>query len=138
SKGVFLHDVAQLLVSNTRAPEQAMGDLHAQSEATAVCEREILRLVGRYGTETVELAMQETQDYVERTVLRRLKELPQGTWTTTDFLALNPGAGEGLIPIDIRRTLDGEGIHYGLTGAPAIKAFLNSGSGSPFSAIYAG
>lgn len=138
SKGVFLHDVAQLLVSNTRAPEQAMGDLHAQSEATAVCEREILRLVGRYGTETVELAMQETQDYVERTVLRRLKELPQGTWTTTDFLDLDPGSGEGLIPIDITMTLDGEGIHYDLKGAPAIKAFLNSGSGSTFSAIYAG
>jgi len=138
SKGKFLHDVAQLLVGNTRAPEQAMGDLHAQSEATAVCEREILRLVDRYGTETVELAMQETQDYVERTVLRRLEDLPRGTWSTTDYLDLDPGAGEGLIPIEITMTLDGKGIHYELKGAPAIKAFLNSGYGSTFSAIYAG
>lgn len=138
SKGTYLHDVAQLLVANTRAPEQAMGDLHAQSEATAVCEREVLRLVDRYGTQTVESAMQETQDYVERTVLRRLADLPQGTWSTVDYLDLDPGADEALVPVEITMTLDGKGIHYALKGGPAIKAFLNSGYGTTFSAIYAG
>ena len=139
SKGVFLHDVAQLLVANTRAPEQALGDLHAQSEATAVCEREVLRLVERYGTETVELAMQETQDYVERTVRRRLADLPQGRWETVDYLDLDPGKPEGLVPVKIVMTLDGEGIHYDLEGsADVVDTFLNSGYGTTFSAIYAG
>ena len=138
SKGVYLHDVANLLVGNTRAPEQALGDLHAQSEATAVCEREILRLAERYGTKTVEIAMKETQDYVERTVLRRLADLPKGTWSTVDYLDLDPGGEEGLIPVEITMTLDGNGIHYKLSGAKAIKAFLNSGYGTTFSAIYAG
>ncbi|KAB1657765.1 hydantoinase B/oxoprolinase family protein [Pseudoclavibacter chungangensis] len=139
SKGVFLHDVAQLLVSNTRAPEQAMGDLHAQSEATAVCEREVLRLVHRYGTDTVTAAMTETQDYVERTVLRRLEGLPKGTWETADYIDLDPGKGEGLVPIRIKLTLDGSGIHYDLNGsAEAVETFLNSGYGTTFSAIYAG
>src|SRR5690625_6354513 len=73
-KGRFLHDVAQLLVSNTRAPDQALGDLNAQAEATAVCEREILRLVDKYGTSTVLQAMQETQDYVQRIVLERITD----------------------------------------------------------------
>ncbi len=139
SKGVFLHDVAQLLVANTRAPEQALGDLHAQSEATAVCEREVLRLVDRYGTETVELAMQETQDYVERTVRRRLGDLPQGRWETVDYLDLDPGKPEGLVPVKIVMTLDGAGIHYDLEGSAAVvDTFLNSGYGTTFSAIYAG
>ncbi len=139
SGGKFLHDVAQLLVANTRAPEQALGDLHAQSEATAVCEREVLRLVDRYGTETVELAMQETQDYVERTVRRRLADLPQGRWETVDYMDLDPGKSEGLVPIKIVMTLDGEGIHYNLEGsADVVDTFLNSGYGTTFSAIYAG
>ncbi|WP_416444601.1 hydantoinase B/oxoprolinase family protein [Leucobacter sp. HNU] len=139
SQGRFLHDVAQLLVANTRAPEQALGDLHAQSEATAVCEREVLRLVERYGTETVELAMQETQDYVERTVRRRLAELPRGRWETVDYLDLDPGKPEGLVPVKIVMTLDGEGIHYDLEGsADVVDTFLNSGYGTTFSAIYAG
>jgi len=138
SRGVYLHDVAQLLVSNTRAPDVALGDLHAQSEATAVCEREVLRLVDRYGTETVEAAMQETQDYVERTVRRRLKELPKGTWESVDFIDLDPSAPERLVPIKIKMTLDGEGVHYDVESGPAIQAFLNSGYGATFSAIYAG
>lgn len=137
--GKFLHDVAQLLVSNTRAPAQAMGDLQAQSEATAVCEREVLRLVGKYSKDTVVAAMQETQDYVERTVLNSLKGLPQGQWETVDYLDFDPARGEGLVPIRIKLTLDGDGIHYDLSGsAPAVATFLNSGYGTTHSAIYAG
>ena len=45
SQGRYLADVARLIISNSRAPEDTEGDLHAQAEATAVCEREILRLV---------------------------------------------------------------------------------------------
>ena len=138
-KGEFLHDVAQLVVSNTRAPEMAMGDLHAQSEATAVCEREILRLVDRYGKQTVVDAMQETQDYVCRTVLARLKELPKGTWETVDYIDNDPSTPEGMIPIRIKLTLDDEGIHYDLNGsAPVVATFLNSGYGTTHSSLYAG
>lgn len=137
--GRVVHDVAQLLVSNTRAPDQAMGDLYAQSEATAVCEREVLRLVDKYSKTTVVKAMQETQDYVERTVVKSLEGLPRGEWETVDYLDFDPAAGEGLVPIRIKLTLDGEGIHYDLTGsAPAVATFLNSGYGTTHSAIYAG
>ena len=137
--GEFVKDVAQLLVSNTRAPDQALGDLHAQSEATAVCEREVLRLVGKYSKDTVVAAMQETQDYVERTVLNSLKDLPQGQWETVDYIDFDPAHGEGLVPIHIKLTLDGKGIHYDLKGAaPAVETFLNSGYGTTHSAIYAG
>lgn len=137
--GQFLHDVAQLLVSNTRAPSQALGDLHAQAEATAVCEREVLRLVGKYSKDTVVAAMQETQDYVEHTVLNSLKDLPTGVWETVDYLDFDPAHGEGLVPVRIKLTLDGEGIHYDLRGsAPAVSTFLNSGYGTTHSAIYAG
>ena len=60
------HDVGRLIFSNTRAPSDAEGDLHAQAEATRVCEREILRLVDKYGADTVVTAFDEVQDYVER------------------------------------------------------------------------
>lgn len=138
-EGAFLHDVAQLLVSNTRAPSQAMGDLQAQAEATAVCEREVLRLVEKYSKATVVAAMQETQDYVERVVLKSLADMPQGEWETIDYLDADPAIGEGMVPIRIKLTLDGNGIHYDLSGsAAAVSTFLNSAYGTTHSAIYAG
>ena len=139
SRGTRLDDVAQLLVSNTRSPYSSMGDLNAQAEATSVCEREVLRLVERYGRDTVVAAMTGVQDYVERLVRARLAELPTGTWETVDHLDADPGAGEGLIPVRIRMTIDADGVFYDLGGsAPVVSTFLNSGYGTTFSALYAG
>ena len=45
-------DVVRLIISNTRVPSDAEGDLHAQASATRVAELEILRLVDKYGIET--------------------------------------------------------------------------------------
>ncbi|WP_433274409.1 hydantoinase B/oxoprolinase family protein [Pseudonocardia xinjiangensis] len=138
-RGTMLHDVAQLLVSNTRSPYSSMGDLNAQAEATALCEREILRLVERYGKDTVVAAMAGVQDYVERIVRHRLTELPKGVWETVDYLDADPGHGEGLIPVVLKMTIDEDGIHYDLNGsAPVVSTFLNSGYGATFSALYAG
>jgi N-methylhydantoinase B len=138
-RGTMLHDVAQLLVSNTRSPYSSMGDLNAQAEATALCEREILRLVERYSKETVVAAMAGVQDYVERIVRHRLTELPRGVWETVDYLDADPGHPEGLIPVALKMTIDEDGIHYDLNGsAPVVSTFLNSGYGATFSALYAG
>ena len=52
-RGRYCADVVRMIVSNTRAPEAAEGDLHAQLEATRVAEIELLRLVDKYGRETV-------------------------------------------------------------------------------------
>lgn len=138
-RGKQLHDVARLLVSNTRSPYSCMGDLNAQAEATAVCEREVLRLVDRYGKDTVVAAMAGVQDYVERIVRRKLAELPHGEWHAVDHLDADPGSPEGLVPVSVRMRIDDEGIHYDLTGsAPAVSTFLNSGYGTTHSALYAG
>lgn len=78
SQGHYLKDVAKMIASNTRDPEIVIGDLEAQAEATAVCEREVLRLVDKYGVDTIRTALREVQDYVEDIVRARAKELPDG------------------------------------------------------------
>ncbi len=138
-RGIFRQDVAQLIVENTRTPETGMGDLHAQATSTAVCERELLRLVERYGKDTILTAMSDVQDYVEDIVRAKVAALPDGTWSTTDYIDINPGHPEGLVPVKIKMTISGDTILYDLNGsAPAIDTFLNSGYGATFSALYAG
>lgn len=138
-RGVFRYDVGALLVENTRSPQVSLGDLHAQSEATSMCEREILRLVERYGKEVIVAAMAQVQDYVEDICRHRISELPDGTWETVDYLDADPGRPEGLVPIKVKMTIEGDQVHYDLTGsAPAVASFLNSGYGTTHSALYAG
>ena len=97
-RGRFCRDVAHLIASNTRDPVSIIGDMQAQAEATLVCEREILRLVGKYGRDTVETGLAAVQDYVERAVRQRLAALPDGEWETQDFIDRDPAGREGHDP----------------------------------------
>jgi N-methylhydantoinase B len=138
-RGRYLADVVGLIVSNTRVPTDAEGDLHAQASATAVAEQEILRLVDKYGIDTILTAFQEVQDYVERLTRQRVAELPDGTWETEDYIDYDPSKGEGLIPVKVKMTIEGDQLSYDLTGShPAIGSFINAGFGAAFSGVIAG
>jgi N-methylhydantoinase B len=137
--GRYCEDVVRLIVSNTRGPAGNEGDLHSQIEATAVAEREILRLVDKYGRETVLTAFAEVQDYVERLTRQRIAELPDGTWETEDYLDYDPALGEGLVPVRLKMTIEGDGIRFDLSGShPAVGTFLNGSFGSTFSGVVTG
>jgi N-methylhydantoinase B len=132
-------DVAHLIASNTRDPASIIGDMQAQAEATNVASREMLRLVGKYGKDTVLTGMAAVQDYVERAVRGRLAALPDGEWGTVDYIDRDPSAGEGLIPIHVKLTIKGDRAIYDFTGShPCIGSIYNSAFGATFSAVVAG
>jgi N-methylhydantoinase B len=138
-RGVVRDDVVRLISSNTRVPDDVEGDMRAQIAATAVAEREIHRLCAKYGRDTVVTAFSEVQDYVERMARRRIADLPDGTWEAVDHIDLDPDVGEGLIPIRVKLTIDGDGIRYDLSGSHGvIGSILNAGYGGSFSAVVAG
>ncbi len=138
-KGVFRRDVADMIASNTRDPASIIGDMLSQAEATRVAERELLRLVGKYGKETVVAGFADVQDYVERAMRQRLLALPDGVWETQDFIDRDPAGGEGMIPVKVKMTKTGDRVIYDFTGShPCIGSLYNSAFGSTFSAVAAG
>lgn len=137
--GRFCHDVANLIAANTRDPSSIIGDMMSQAEATRVAEGELLRLVGKYGRDTVVQGFAEVQDYVERATRQRIAALPDGTWETVDHIDRDPAAGEGMIPIRIKLTIKGDEVTYDFTGShPCIGTLYNSAFGTTFSAVVAG
>lgn len=140
SKGVYLSDVAELIAHNTRAPSDIIGDLQAQAEACRLAEREIQRLCDKYGVDTIKKSFNEVQDYVEDMTRQRISELPDGTWETIDYIDVDPDEGEGLVPIKVKMTIDGDRVHYDLTGShpKTVGSFLNCCYGGAFAAVVAG
>src|SRR5262249_49883395 len=140
SEGRQLDDVIRLIVSNTRTPEIATGDLHAQAHATRVAEHEILRLVGKYGKDVILTAFDEVQDYVELVTRQRVADLPDGSWEVVDYLDCDPSSDEeGLIPVRMRMTIEGDEVFYDLSGShPAIASCLNAAFGASFSSVVGG
>jgi len=138
-KGKFCSDVANMIAANTRDPGSIIGDIHSQAQATQVSERELQRLVGKYGRGQVLQGMNAVQDYVERAVRQRISDLPDGTWEAVDYIDRDPGAGEGMIPIHIKMTIKGDEILYDFEGShPTIASIYNSAEGATFSAVVAG
>ncbi len=138
-KGKFCADVANMIAANTRDPASIIGDIHSQAQATQVAERELQRLVGKYGRDQVTQGMGAVQDYVERAVRQRIADLPDGTWEAVDYIDRDPGAGEGMIPIHIKMTIKGDQIVYDFEGShPTISSIYNSAHGATFSAVVAG
>ena len=89
-QGTSRDDVIGMIASNSRAPDDIVGDCNAQIEATRVAEEELFRLIDRYGKDTVVAAFAEAQDYVERLTRARIADLPDGTWETTDYVDFDP------------------------------------------------
>lgn len=138
-KGRFCSDVANMIAANTRDPASIIGDIHSQAQATQVAERELQRLVAKYGRDQVTQGMGAVQDYVERAVRQRISDLPDGTWEAVDYIDRDPGAGEGMIPIHIKMTIKGDRIVYDFEGShPTISSIYNSAHGATFSAVVAG
>ena len=138
-RGRFCRDVAHLIASNTRDPSSLIGDMQAQAEATQVSAREILRLVGKYGKDTVVNGMAAVQDYVERAARQRIAALPDGVWETVDYIDRDVSGGEGMIPIRIKMTIAGDRVIYDFTGShPCIGSIYNSAFGATFSGVVAG
>ena len=140
SKGECLRDVCNLIASNTRAPADIIGDMEAQAEATKVAEEEICRLIEKYGLDVIKTSFSAVQDYVETLTRQRVAALPDDVWETEDYIDLDPGIGEGLIPIRVRMTIKGDTVHYDLSKShpTSIRCFLNACFGGSFAAIVAG
>ncbi len=138
-RGILREDVANMIAANTRDPKSVIGDMRAQAEATRVAEREILRLVEKYGKETVVTGFKEVQDYVEHATRQRIADLPDGSWETVDYIDRDPARGEGLIPICVKLTIEGDEVTYDFTGSHGtISTLYNSAFGGTFSAVVAG
>jgi len=138
-RGEYCSDVARLVAKNTRDPDAIIGDMDAQTQATRIAEREILRLCDKYGVETIITAFAEVQDYVERAIRLRLSELPDGSWETVDFVDQDPAGQEGMIPIRVKLTIRGDEAEFDLSGShPTIGSIYNCAFGGTFAAIVSG
>ena len=138
-EGKFRADLANMVAANTRDPGSIIGDMKAQSEATRVAERELLRLVRKYGRDTVVAGFAAVQDYVELATRQRIAALPDGTWESVDYVDRDPGAGEGLIPVRVKLIIKGDEVTYDFSGSHGtISTLYNSAYGGTFSAVVAG
>jgi len=114
-EGVAVKSTHSLILDGTRAPELVLGDMRAQHTANLIGERELLKLVERYGRETVLAAMDYTLSYGEARMRAALRAVPDGVYEAEDFVD-DDGVDDGPFPIRCRMTVKGDSAELDFSG----------------------
>ena len=126
----------RVIERNTRIPTHVLGDLRAQIAACRVAEAGLVRLVEKYGPETLEAYLEELHEQAERQMREEIARIPDGQYACEDFI---DGVGETPEPVRIAVfvTVDGDEITLDFTGTSAqVEAAINCPVAMVHSAAY--
>jgi N-methylhydantoinase B/oxoprolinase/acetone carboxylase alpha subunit len=117
-KGEIDHDLMAIILVNVRTPQEREGDIAAQIAANRVGEARLLRMVERYGLDTVKSYASATQDYAERVLRSTLADIPDGRYEFADALD-NDGFSDTPVTIRCSITIEGDSATVDFTGTDA-------------------
>lgn len=115
----------RMMALNTRMPDKQAGDMRAQVAACRTAERALCKLVERYGSAAFRQMLEDLHDYAERVARAEIADLPDGSWSFTDYL---DGTGETPEPIAMKATVTiaGDELTVDWTGSAAqVKSAIN-------------
>lgn len=126
-RGVWLHEVLDLLFANVRQPEDRRGDLAAMEGACRVAERRLHAMTDRFGEATVRTALTALLERGERRMRDAIRGLPDGEYAYETYLDNSGDSPEPLL-LKLKLTVAGDEIHADFTGcAPQVLGPANLG-----------
>lgn len=135
-KGIFVDDIWNLILSNTRLPEEISGDLNAMVGACIVGESRINELFAKYGAEAVIKSVDYILGYSESRLRAEISKWPDGIYHGRSVLD-HDFANGGEVPIEAAVTVDGDDLIIDLTGSRhQVVGFVNSVATNTISNIY--
>ncbi len=126
-RGVWLHEVLELLFANVREPDDRRGDLGAMEGACRIAERRLHAMADRFGDDTVAAALAFLLARGERRMRDAIAELADGEYRYQTYLDNSGDSPEPLV-LRLKLTVAGEEIHADFTGsAPQVAGPANLG-----------
>ncbi len=136
SEGKINDDVLKLITANVRTPQEREGDLKAQIMANKVGIRRLKELIDIYGKEEVKRLSEELMNYSERVMRKVLTDIPEGTYTFTDFLD-DDGLGKENIAIRVKVVKKGDSVTVDFSDSdPQVEGPMNAVRSITLSAVY--
>ncbi len=135
-KGKLNRQVLELLLANVRTSEERYGDLKAQVGTLNVAEQRLNSLFDKYGDDTVMACIDEMEERSERYMRSFISEIPDGTYSNTDYLDNDGVVNEG-IAITVEITVNGDEMVVDFSNsAPPCKGNMNCPASCVRSAVF--
>jgi N-methylhydantoinase B len=124
-----VEDLMTLIVQNTRDPSVRLLDIQAQYAGCFVGDRRIAAMARKHGVAALRDAMARALDHSERLMREAIRAIPDGVYEAEDRVeAVSGPAGwpTAEIPIRVKITKSGDGIHFDYTGTgPQTRGGIN-------------
>ena len=122
-------ELTDIIRTNVRFPDLAMGDFRAQVASIKTGERRFLELLERYGKDVVLGSIDRIYDQSERLARANVATIPDGVYEAESYMD-DDGVSVGRpIPIKVRVIVDGEDMTIDLSDVSRqVGGFYNSGA----------
>jgi N-methylhydantoinase B len=115
-KGVLDTGIMQMIIQNTREPEDRLLDLNVQIATNTLGAEQVVALVERMGSEAVDRAVKDLIIYTARRLRARIADLKDGTHSFTTWMD-DDGIGGDKLPLTATVTVEGDRMHLDFTGS---------------------
>ena len=126
----------KMMALNTRMPDKLAGDMRAQVAACRTAENGVRDLIVRLGSDGYRRILDDLHDYAERVMRAEITQLPDGSWSFTDYI---DGFGETPEPIALKVsvTIAGDRMTVDWTGSSSeVPGAINCPSAFVKSAVH--
>lgn len=137
SKGKLNLGVQDLILLNSRLPEERKGDIRAGVCALDLAERRIKELIEKYGLKDVKTTMVEEQKYSERLLKSEIKKMEDGIYEGEDFVDMESLEKRNRKKIHVEMKIKSDKITFDFSKSdPQSESAANGTLGSTTSAIF--
>jgi len=116
SAGQLCQDIYDMILINTRVPEERRGDLNAQIAAAKLGARRMEDLVDQYGGRLLSQAFDEIILRTEKRMRHGIAGIPDGVYRFADVMD-DDGCGNEALAIAVRVTIAGDRFHVDFEGS---------------------
>ena len=125
-----------LIETNSRLPEQVLGDLRAQASACLIGQRGLIKLVDDWGLDSMREHMKALLDYTEKMARAEIARLPDGVYEFADYMD-DDGVEGPEVKIAVTLTKHDDEIGVDFSGSsPQVRGALNCVLTMTKSAVY--
>jgi N-methylhydantoinase B len=124
--GEIRDDIEDVYLRRSRVPKLVALDLRAKIGANNVAHDRILTLCKKYGAATVKAVMRRTMDDAESRLRSKLRELPDGSWSSVAHQDSARSGDRGIYKIVLTLTKSGDRLIFDFSGTdPQVDGLIN-------------
>lgn len=118
-------DVEDLLLRASRVPGFLALDLHGAYSSNLTARKQMETMLEAYGADAVKLAMRQMTSDAERRLRDRLRQVPDGTWSATQYMDSSGTGDRGVYAVRVKMSKVDDQLKFDFTESDPQTGMIN-------------